>query len=196
MRYYKLTDYYPRDIFFSFSSKNSIDKSDLEKCEKQQIPLNERVVYTVDKFDNYLDEYDILPTIGVPLISYKLKKIIRELNINDCQFIPATIEDISTNKVNKNFFALNILNCIDCLDKEKSEIKPLMKSFPNGPIKVISLFFKNNALEGHSIVRMLESKSTIIVNSIFLEICKKSKIKGVQFIEEGNQLSPSFVKIG
>jgi len=196
MKYYKLTDYYPRDVFFSFSDKNSLEKSDLEKCKKQQMPLNERVIYTVDKFDKYLDEYDILPTIGASLISYKLKKIIKELNINDCQFIPVIIEDTSTNEVNENFFALNILNCIDCLDEEKSKIKPLMKSFPNGPIKVISLFFKDNELEGHSIVRMLESKSTIVVNSIFLEICKESKIKGVQFIEEGNQLSPSFVKMG
>ncbi|MWW23122.1 imm11 family protein [Algibacter lectus] len=191
MKYYKLTDYYPRDVFFSFSDKNSIQKSNLE------IGLNssskDKLIYTVDKFDSYVGEYDILPTIGAPLVSLKLKQIIEKFNIEDCQFIPAIIEDTSSGKINEYFFAMNILNSVECLDKEKSEIKPLMKSFPNGPIKINNLFFKSDKLKDHCIVRMLESKSIIVVNFTLLEKCKEFRVKGTQFVKEGNQLSPSFV---
>ncbi|WP_431808344.1 hypothetical protein [Lysinibacillus sphaericus] len=62
MSYYQLFSNYGRDVYFSYTEKNEYDQSDLRKG--LVYPLDEKLHYSIDKFDPYLNEYDILPTIG------------------------------------------------------------------------------------------------------------------------------------
>lgn len=94
-----------------------------------------------------------MPTIGGELVSLKLKKLIERLG-TDCQFIPAVITSTKTGEINESFFVMNVLNVVSCLDMEKSEYRPLIKSLPDGPMKLLSIKYIPNSLNGHHLVRM------------------------------------------
>ncbi|TKI69487.1 hypothetical protein FC756_09065 [Lysinibacillus mangiferihumi] len=192
MSYYQLYSNYRRDVFFDYTEKNTFNQYDLE--EGNVYPLDEKLSYSVDKFDTYLNEYDILPTIGGLLVSLKFKKLVERLG-SDCQFISAVITSAKSGEVNETFFVMNILNVIPCLDMEKSEYKPLLKSLPDGPIKLLSIKYVPNSLKGHHIVRMKEYTGNIIVDELFIKACKEEKIKGVMFVKEGSTQRPEFVEM-
>ncbi|QTB21062.1 hypothetical protein J1907_14845 [Lysinibacillus sphaericus] len=71
------------------------------------------------------------------------------------------------------------LNLVRCLDIEKSEYRPLLKSLLDGPIKLLTIKYVPHSLEGHHIVRMKEYTGNIIVDELFIKACKEEKIKGV-----------------
>ncbi|MBE1555923.1 imm11 family protein [Sporosarcina limicola] len=190
MSYYQLYGDYRRDVYFSYSEKNTYDQSDLEKGIVY--PLDEKLYYSVDKFDSYLNKYNMLPTIGGALVSLKLKKLIEGLG-SDCQFIPTVITSTETGETNESFFVMNVLNVVSCLDMEKSEYRPLIKSLPDGPIKLLSIKYVPNSLNGHHIVRMKEYTGNIIVDDVFVKACKEEKIKGINFVKEGSTQRPEFV---
>ena len=192
MSYYQLYSNYRRDVFFGYTKKNTFNQSDLE--EGNVYPLDEKLFYSVDKFDTYLNNYDLLPTIGGVLVSLKFKKLIEGLG-SDCQFIPAVITSTKTGEINESFFVMNVLNVVPCLDMENSEYRPLIKSLPDGPIKLLSIKYVPNSLNGHHIVRMKEYTGNITVDDIFIKACKEEKIKGVMFVKEGSTQRPEFVEI-
>lgn len=192
MSYYVLSNVYERDVYFGYSKKNIYDQLDLE--EGIVYPLEEKLLYSVDKFDSYLNTYDILPTIGGELVSLKLKNLLERLG-SDCQFIPAVITSVKTGEINESFFVMNVLNVVSCLDMEKSEYRPLIKSLPDGPIKLLSIKYVPNSLNGHHIVRMEEYVEKIIVDDIFLKACKEEKIKGIMFVKEGSTQRPEIIEI-
>ncbi len=192
MSYYQLYSNYRRDVFFGYTEKNNFNQYDLE--EGIVYPLDEKLYYSVDKLDTYLNDYDILPTIGGLLVSLKFKKLVERLG-SDCQFISAVITSSKSGEINETFFVMNILNVIPCLDMEKSEYKPLLKSLPDGPIKLLTIKYVPHSLKGHHIVRMKEYTGNIIVDELFIKACKEEKIKGVMFVKEGSTQRPEFVEM-
>ncbi|AVK96346.1 hypothetical protein FCT18_07895 [Lysinibacillus sphaericus] len=192
MSYYQLYSNYRRDVFFDYTEKNTFNQYDLE--EGNVYPLDEKLSYSVDKLDTYLNDYDILPTIGGLLVSLKFKQLVERLG-SDCQFIPAVISSTKSGEINETFFVMNVLNLVPCLDWENSEYKPLLKSLPDGPIKLLTIKYVPNSLEGHHIVRMKEYTGNIIVDELFIKACKEEKIKGVMFVKEGSTQRPEFVEM-
>ncbi|MEK4424949.1 imm11 family protein [Solibacillus sp. FSL K6-1523] len=192
MGYYGLSNVYGRDVYFSYSEKNTFDEFDFE--EGNVYPLNDKLFYEVDKFDSYLKKYDILPTMEGELVSLKLKQLIERLG-SDCQFIPAVIISAESGEINESFFVMNVLNVVPCLDMEESEYRPLIKSLPNGPINLISVKYVPNSLNGHHIVRMKECIENIVVDDIFIKACKEEKVKGIMFVKEGSTQRPEFVDL-
>ncbi len=192
MSYYQLYSNYRRDVFFGYTEKNTFNQYDLE--EGIVYPLDKKLYYSVDKLDTYLNDYDILPTIGGLLVSLKFKKLVERLG-SDCQFIPAVITSTKNGEVNETFFVMNVLNLVPCLDMENSEYKPLLKSLPAGPIKLLTIKYVPNSLEGHHIVRMKEYTGNIIVDELLIKACKEEKINGVMFVKEGSTQRPEFVEI-
>jgi len=87
---------------------------------------------------------------------------------------------------------MNVLNLIPCLDHNKSDYEPLVKSIPDGPISLNYIAFIPKSLDGHHVVRMKESKGEIVVDEVFVDACRKEKIKGILLIKEGNVRSPEF----
>ncbi|POZ55829.1 hypothetical protein LYSIN_00612 [Lysinibacillus sphaericus] len=90
---------------------------------------------------------------------------------------------------------MNILNLVRCLDIEKSEYRPLLKSLLDGPIKLLTIKYGPHSLEGHHIVRMKEYTGNIMVDDLFIKACKDEKIKGVLFVKEGFTQRPEFVEL-
>lgn len=192
MSYFRLLASYKRDVYFFYSDENKYNRFDLEKG----IPYSqsEKLLYVVDRFDSYLEQYDILPTVGGKLVSLKLKTLIEGLG-SDCEFIPAIIKSTETGEINNSYFVMNVLNLIPCLDHDRSDYEPLVKSIPDGPISLNYIAFIPESLNGHHVVRMKESKEEIVVNEFFVEACRKEKIKGVLLVKEGNVRIPEFVNL-
>mgnify|MGYP000855585376 CR=1 FL=1 len=178
--YYKLSHFYKRDVSFAYSEEqNPINWLDFRSGEK--INVKTPLVFKVDKLDDYIHTFDILPTIGVPLVSYKFKELFLHLSDSmEIEFLPTNIIDTNGNN-NDAFFALNILHLVPCLDKEKS----IFEIDSDGYYSIKKWFVNPQELKSYSIVRMKEHSSYIIVSEEFKDICDRKKLKGFKFTEEG-----------
>ena len=174
--YYEFTAFYKRDTYFVYSEDNAIDWIEFETGgSKKNI---QQIIYNVDKIDTYIDKYDVLPTMGLPLVSSKFKEVFTDLISIDIEFFSTTIIDEKGNK-NENFYAMNILNVIPCLDKEKSIIETKEYGITIKKLRIIP-----NALKNYSIARMEEHASYIIVTEDFKRKSNEGKLKGIKFISE------------
>lgn len=178
--YFEFSDYYKRDTTFVLNEdKSDINISTLKAG--QLININKPLVFNVDRIDSYIDMYDLLPTFNTPLVSVRFKNTFNDLK-DDIQFVNTLIIDEKNNH-NEDYYFMNILNVLPVMDKNTSvfEIKKYGKA---EVLKIKSLYIVG--LKGHSIVRMAEHKSYIIVTEDFKKRCEGANLKGINFIEEGH----------
>jgi hypothetical protein len=141
------------------------------------------LIYTVDKIDSYIESYDVLPTIGIPLVIKKWKDTFRDLDEKEFQLLDVIIKDKQGNE-NRDFFALNILHILPCLDKKKS----IFEVDEDGDYDIKKFYIIPDDLQNHSIIRMKEHTSYIIVTEDFKKRCDEAYLKGINFIEEGHSI--------
>jgi len=179
--YFKFSCFYKRDTIFAFSEeKNQMDLFAVKTG--QRITIDKPLEFEVDKIDSYIESYDLLPTFNTPLVSARFKKVFSDLT-DDVQFINALIIDEKNNH-NDSFYYMNILNVLPVMDKDKSVVK--IKKYGKADIMEIrKLYILEGSLKGHSIVRMEEHNSYIIVTSEFKKRCEEVGLKGIDFTEEG-----------
>ncbi|MGQ7854992.1 Imm43 family immunity protein [Pedobacter sp. WC2501] len=182
--YYELSEFYKRDVYFLYDEENNIQIREFEKGIK--IDVEKELLYRVDKIDEYLSEYDILPTFNAPLVSLKFISLFKDLENHEIQFINVTIIDDKGN-INKDFYLLNVLRVLPCMDTEKSIVEE--KKYGSASVMTIKkLYLIPNSLNNFLIVRMEEKKSYIIVTEEFKKRCEEAGLKGVDFIEEGHSI--------
>ena len=178
--YYQLSEFYKRDIYLQYAEENSIQYNAFEKGER--IEIKSEIFYKVDKIDDYLNNYDVLPTYGTPLVSSKFVKLFKGYE-EDVQFLRANINDIDGN-TNRNFYIPNILKIVPCLDEVRSVIET--KRYGSAVIKIIKqLYIVPNSIHNSLMVRMKEKISYIIVTEQFKKLCESANLKGINLIEEG-----------
>lgn len=179
MKYYELYEKYERSLYFFYRDKNSIVSFDY--CISKNAEVLEPMIYDVEEIDDYISKYDYLPvSSGLPLVSKRFRKIFSDVEGAEIEYLNARI--ISQNgMINDNFLCLNILNCFDGLDKEKS----VFEVNRYGIFKIKKLFLTSEFMENNLISRLSEKKSIIIVSEKFKELCLQNKLKGMEFIEEG-----------
>ncbi|AMO20556.1 Imm43 family immunity protein [Flavobacterium columnare] len=179
--YYQLSDFYKRDVYFLYDDENSIESREFEKGNI--VNVEDKLIYQVDKLDSYLSTYDILPTFNAPLVSKKFVELFKDLNL---QFINITIID-KQGSSNDDYYILNILDVVPCMDSEKSIVE--IKKYGSANVMTIKkLYIIPNSLNSHSIIRMEEKKSYIIVTEEFKKRCEEAGLKGVEFVEEGHSI--------
>ena len=178
--YYQLNEFYKRDIYLQYAEENSIQYNAFEKGER--IEIKSDIFYKVDKIDDYLNNYDVLPTYGTPLVSSKFVKLFKGYE-EDVQFLRVNIKDMDGN-TNRNFYIPNILKIVPCLDEVRSVIET--KRYGSAVIKIIKqLYIVPNSIHNSLMVRMKEKTSYIIVTEQFKKLCESANIKGINLIEEG-----------
>ncbi len=179
--YFRFSAFYKREAAFVFSEeKNQMDVFALRAGQK--LVVNKPLEFEVDKIDKYTESYDLLPTYDAPLVSARFKGIFDDLT-DDLQFIKARITD-EKNNINDSFYYINIVNVLPIMDKTKSVVK--IEKYGKAEIMSIKkLYVIEGSLKGHSVVRMEEHKSYIIVTEEFKRRCEDAGLKGLHFIEEG-----------
>ena len=178
--YYRLYAFYKRDTYFWYSEdKNPIDWIDLRNGRK--LNFISPIIYNVDRLDNYINNYDILPSDPLPLVSKKFKTEFENLlNNREIQFFESVIIDEKGQK-NEDFYSINILNVFPCLDERRS----VFTIDEDNYYEIKKAYIKTGSLEKFSIIRMEEHKSYIIVTEEFKKQCENAKLKGFHFIPEG-----------
>ncbi|TDO20926.1 imm11 family protein [Pedobacter duraquae] len=182
--YFKFLDFYKRDVSFVFNEeKSSIDVLALKSG--QIVNLTEPLLFEVDKIDSYINEYDVLPTFNMPLVSGTFKKVFDDVEA-DLQFLDVIIEDANGKRI-EDFYLMNILNVLPIMDQERS-VYDIKKYGKANVMKIKKLFLISGSLKDHLIVRMQEQKSYIIVTEEFRRRYEGANLKGAQFIEEGDSI--------
>lgn len=177
--YFEFSDYYKRDTTFILNEGESgISTSALKKGEV--INIEKPLVFNVDRIDSYIGNYDLLPTFNIPLVSTRFKNIFDYLR-DDIQFVNALIIDENNNS-NSDYYLLNILNVLPVMNKRTSVFE--IKKYGKAEVMNIKRLYIEG-LKGHSIVRMAEHKSYIIVSDDFKKCCEEAGLNGINFIPEG-----------
>jgi hypothetical protein len=191
MKYYEILSIYRRSEYFWFDyEKNKIESFEL-LINKGTLNMD-KVYFKVDKIDKYIDNYDILPSgCQILLISSKLKNLLERMAGDVCQFIPAIIVG-TKGETNTNFFGLNILYFVDCFDRDKSEYT--MIDNPNEIERIETMYFDYDKLGKHHICRLEVPAFKKIVSEVFVQECRKNKIKGIAFMKEGDLNDAEFFK--
>ena len=195
MKYYIMSKNYRRDVFFyPNNNQNLITQGYLITNRPiSQVPDIDELYYQIDKIDNYIGKYDVLPTIGKTLVSRKMKTFLEEIAFDVCTFIPSIIEDKKGN-INSDFFTLDIASIVDCFDMEKSEYSfDDEREYPYSVSYVRSVFFDYSKLGDYHIYKMINPGS-IIVSEQFIKEARRRKIHQLAFIKEGSLLAPEYLE--
>ena len=133
-----------------------------------------------------MNNYDVLPTFGTPLVSSKFVKLFKEYE-EDVQFLRVNIKDMDGN-TNRNFYIPNILKIVPCLDELRSVVET--KKYGSAIIKVIKqLYIVPNSIQNSLMVRMKEKTSvTLLLQNKFKKLCESANLKGINLIEEGSSV--------
>ena len=102
--YYEFSEFYKRDVYFVYSENNPVDWNEFVNGENKNVI--QPIVYNVDKIDTYINTYDVLPTIGLPLVSLRFKEVFTDLISIDVDFSKTVIVDKKGIR-NENFYILN-----------------------------------------------------------------------------------------
>lgn len=181
--YYEFSEFYKRETSFVYNQeKNPVNW--LELWAGKSFHLDTPLIFDVDKIDSYINKFDVLPTIGIPLVSNIFKSLFVDLvESKEIEFYAASIIDKKGN-INNSFWGLNILNIVSCLDEETS----IFDVDEDGYYSIKKWFIRPSSLEQYSIVRMSEHKSYIIITDVFKNRCEEAGLKGINFREEGHSI--------
>ncbi|BCL73933.1 hypothetical protein TUMSATVNIG1_59180 (plasmid) [Vibrio nigripulchritudo] len=175
--YFELQEYYHRDVFFVYSESNTIDYID---ALDGSIPGDTELSYEVDELDIKVSDYDLLPTLGLPLVSRRFLVQCQDLIGREIAVFPVTIQDKKGRK-NRLFSAMFVLNSFECVDRERSVIKK--KTYRTGTqiLRITQLFLNTSCIGKASIFRVTESPNKTLVTEGFKNRC--TGLKGFYFTE-------------
>ncbi len=155
-----------------------------EKIDQKKLP--NPIIYNTDSSMN--PEDFPLHSDSSFLVSDKILNILKALEIVGFDYYPAKIIK-SKKKIYNNYYVLNILNVLDCLDKEKSKFK--IKEF--GPAKVYMFkkisFSEDKIPKDVKIFRINES-TNVFINQEIRDAFINAVVTGAEFIpiEKGQSL--------
>ncbi len=129
------------------------------------------------------------PHFEVPIISERAYNILDPHIGNFVELL-----DVKISGSTDNYFALNVINVLDCLDLEKSKIKWFKNS--SKIMRITKYVFKDIESESSFILRPLHYQKTILVNEKLIQIIESNQLEGFKFedvsIEEENPFDKLF----
>ncbi len=121
-------------------------------------------------------KYDYVMSDAVNLISERLARILEQSAKGDIQLIKATVRQ--SGDIVADYYIPVILNVISCVDNKKSHFDKDVEDYTK-------LYFKENSLKKHTVVRAKEHDlGILVVTENFAKECEKAKIKGAEFFRE------------
>lgn len=116
-------------------------------------------------------------SIVQPLVSDKLKEVLLLIVPEEqIQFIPVEVS-------NKMYWLINVLNNIDCFDREKSEYT----TYTSGALRKITKgVLRSELLEGIDLFRVAGRYVDIFISEKLKNSLEESNITGIEIIENDN----------
>lgn len=184
MRYYKLfyDDSNENDVVCTSSELLSLNQYDLIKGVRNE-KWNESFSFHFDsKKNNKLTDF-LGNDLDWLVVSEKLRNIILLFDSVDAQFFPVDVVDFPRKrKVCANYYVVNVLNVIDCLDLNNSDYS----SFTVEGEEVYSIrkyALKQNKLTENHLFKIKGSEFSLFVSEKFKNELTKNNISGISFLE-------------
>lgn len=115
--------------------------------------------------------------LGIPVFSRKTLDILGPYINNYVEFLPLVHEEM-------DFFAVNVINVIDCVDRQRSKVKTLISTGDSlGYEKIV---FSSEKIPEHTLIFKVNGSLGIYVTDHFIELVNLHKLKGFKFIEVWN----------
>jgi len=133
-------------------------------------------------FDMSMGDISDFPGLqeAVPVFSRRAWEILGPLISNDVEALPLICPQ-------GEYFAINVLSIVDCLDQERSTLKRR----PDGSISRVSSYaFKPNCLHGKHMMKLQETLETFISED-FLQLANANRLSGAVFrpiVDEASSL--------
>ncbi len=115
---------------------------------------------------------------GTTVCDAEAKEIIRELIEDHVEFLPlAYYENFVDKAIDSKYFAINVLQILDCLDYERSEFSYY------GPLKkIIRYEFKSDCIRGIPIFKLpILNRVTTYVTDEFKQLVEDNNLTGLEF---------------
>jgi hypothetical protein len=108
----------------------------------------------------------------VPVLSSRAWQVLQSL-------IGGSVEALPLEHPTGIFYAINVLDLVDCLDYSRSQIE----RFPSGGIMYIERYaFKKGCVEGRHIFKIAEAPlKRVLVSDTFKQLVEKSQLEGLIF---------------
>lgn len=123
---------------------------------------------------------DYISKIGSDVI------IMRKKSIEMLEPVMGNIEVLPLDCDFGDYWAINVLDVLDCIDYEKSKFKrfPQTPTNPNPRIMLFEEFaFVKEAIQGHHVFKIKDQpKSHMFVDDLFVEMVERNAISGMKFI--------------
>ncbi len=145
------------------------------------------LVFNSNLTEEKLLKYDCIPnSLGgrPPIVNSKVLEFLKLECPDDFQDFTIEINGFDKSGKcysNKGYHLLNIVNCVDSIDKENS----ICQCYPNGEVDILKkLVLKKNALGKHHMARLDMYTPLLLVSDNIVSIFKAEKIKGVSFLTD------------
>jgi len=122
-------------------------------------------------------------TEHVPIVSEKFKQLLESLP--DSKYFQFFECALPNGKADQNYYYLNILENIECLDREKSECR-FDEDNPKIVWRIFKLVMKMDKVTDRNLFRMQEYKSSIFISPFLENKLKEENITGYKIGDSEN----------
>lgn len=144
--------------------------------------INEVCYYSLNSPEalRKLQKFQWLSSTGPDLVSPEFRNVIERVASTDVEFFETII--LNGKEKITGYSAINILKKTNCLNLDRSEYKPTNFDASNPTYRFYYMVVDEEPL-GASIVRSIESSTTIVVSEAFKDACIEAKLKGLLFCD-------------
>ncbi|MBU8900275.1 hypothetical protein KRR26_32175 [Corallococcus sp. M34] len=146
----------------------------------RQFPSGGKVSFS-DHFPDRRKVYDFVRnTVGVLLVSSRVKQVLDALKVENVEFLPLTMCDHQWNPIAEGYGILNVLGAQDAIDMEKSKYR--MSNLVKTDIaRMKSLVLTENQIDPKAdIFRAKHMMELILVSGRVLEALEKAGVTGLK----------------
>lgn len=194
MNYYILIPAYSDDALSITGSEIAYDSMDRYEVTKGKALDDSYLSNFQFKLKQMGCEGDFLANnLGWLIVSDKVKNMAQECGATDLiQMIPFPIERYVKIETSKNYFLLNVLKKIPCMDRKRSEFREKVNDAGERYISAIHRLVLNAAsiAKDTSIFRLQECEFYVIVNRLIVEACIKYRVTSCEFSKLKNSNNP------
>ncbi|MCX7748253.1 MAG: hypothetical protein N2645_15405 [Clostridia bacterium] len=117
------------------------------------------------------------PTFSIPVLSKRAVDVYKDLIGDVVEFLPLKYDK-------GDYFLVNVLDVVDCIDFDKAEFIP----FESGRVMMFTKYaFKQDAVQGKHIFKIVElPKTEVFVSDEFKRIIEENKLIGFKLQEVWN----------
>ena len=148
------------------------------------LPIHVQVNY----FQGYTGAPRELLDTTLPIMSRRLKDVFDSLGIDNIDYYPVLLENITLG-INYEYFAFKLIGKIAAVDLAKSEIMTYKNLQPIGDASVYSMAIDEGKARGLMIFRLAEDLSAIMVHDRVVDAIKTANIDTITFAEPKDYMS-------